>query len=118
MRVLIEDDSMEFGMLCADSLQNENIDAVTIKKGGENLLEALKGSHFDIVIMDLLELNDDIISKIKSYNTRIIVISAYDMPNIEKKAIKSGVDFFLLKPFDINVLIKIIKELGSNSDKK
>ena len=49
MRVLIEDDSIEFGTLCAEFLHNENIDAVTIKKDREKLLEALKNSHFDVV---------------------------------------------------------------------
>ena len=69
----------------------------------------------DQVIIDLLESNNEIISKIKSYNTKIIVVSAYDLPNTERKLIQNGADFFLLKPFGMDELVKIIKELVSDS---
>lgn len=111
MRILIEDDSFEFGTIFADFLKRNNIDAITIEKDNEKMLETIKNNHFDIVIMDVLDVKDNIISKIKSYNTKVIVISAFDSPSLKREAIKNGADVFMLKPFSINEFIEMINKL-------
>ena len=112
MKVLIVNDSLEFGGIFAKALKNENIEAVTIKKSNQALLKALNDSSFDVVIIDLMLLNDEITSKIKSYNTKIIAVSVFDSPHAERKAIEIGVDFYLLLPCSIDEFVEIVKKVG------
>lgn len=115
MKVLIADDCLEFGGICSEALKGENIETVTIKKNNKALLQALKNRSFDAAIIDLTLLNDEIISKIKSYNTKIIVVSVYDLPYAKRKAIESSTDFFLLLPCDIDTIVEIVKRVGGQS---
>ncbi len=41
MKVLIVDDSLEFGEICAEAPKSQNIEAVTIEKNNKALLKAL-----------------------------------------------------------------------------
>ena len=112
MKVLIVDDSLEFGEICAEALKSQNIEAVTIEKNNKALLKALNDSSFDAVIIDLMLLNSEIISEIKSFNTKIIAVSVYDSPYVERNTVESGVDFYLLLPCGLDELVEIVKKVG------
>ncbi len=43
--------------------------------------------------------------------TRVIIITAYATPEVERTARSAGVDYFLTKPFSLDRLEQIIKEV-------
>jgi YesN/AraC family two-component response regulator len=43
--------------------------------------------------------------------TKIIIITAYATPDVERTARTAGVDYFLTKPFSLDRLEQIIKEV-------
>lgn len=44
-------------------------------------------------------------------NTKVIIITAYATPEVERTARTAGVDYFLTKPFSLDRLEQIIKEV-------
>lgn len=48
----------------------------------------------------------------KTYaDTKVIIITAYATPEVERTAREAGVDYFLTKPFSLDRLEQIIKEV-------
>ena len=49
--------------------------------------------------------------KAKYEETKVIIITAYATPEVERTARSAGVDYFLTKPFSLDRLEQIIKEV-------
>ena len=85
----------------------------------EEAEEALKGSHFDLVIADIrmsgmtgiegLELLRYIKQR---YTTEVIIMTGFATPEIEAEALKLGAFHFFRKPVDPVELLQKVAELG------
>lgn len=83
---------------------------------GEEALSIIKDTHVDIIltdvnmpIMDGLELAEQVSHLFQ--HIRMIIISGYDEFDYAKRAMKSGVRDYLLKPVDIDELMKLVKAI-------
>ena len=119
IKVLIGDDSVEFGVTCANTLRGMGMYAVTRQKNGEVLFDTIKNDSFDVVVMDAILPHIDAIELIKKVQAlggkkpEFIVTSSYDNPFVERQVMQSGAAYFMLKPIDpamlgdrINALIQ------------
>ncbi len=95
-----------------------NINVVGNFKDGEEALNFIvnNAAGIDIIIMDLLLPKMDGVSllhnlKKRSINKKIIVLSSYMSENITKNVSNIGVDFYMLKPFNIESLEERIQDL-------
>lgn len=110
IKVLIGDDSVEYGITCASTLRNMGMYAVTRPKDGGVLFETIKNDSPDVVIVDAILPHMDAIELIKKVQAlggkkpEFIVTSSYDNPFIERQVMQNGAAYFMLKPFDINSL--------------
>ncbi len=107
-KALIVDDENEIGLLLGHKLTKEGIK----NNYAPNLTDALaliKTELYDLVFLDI-NLPDgnglDIIPNIKDRNpeTKIIVISAYNIKEDKERAYELGADRFLGKPFSSSIL--------------
>jgi len=101
--------------LIFDRFFNEVITAVD----GEDGVEKFKLHRVDLVITDINmpKMNGlDMIREIKKISPDIntLVISAYNETEYFIEAIKIGVDGFILKPFEIDQFIEILKKIVSH----
>ena len=91
IRVLIGDDSVEYGIACANTLRGLGWYVVTRPKDGNKIFESIKNDSPDVVIIDaVLPHIDaiDIIKRVSESDCRMpefIVTSAYDNPFVEKR---------------------------------
>ncbi|NLZ46895.1 MAG: sporulation transcription factor Spo0A [Clostridiales bacterium] len=117
VKILIGDDSAEFGVAYANSLRAMGFYVIARQKDGSLLLDAIKNEQPDVVIADAVLPNLDAIELLKRINNgnfkkpKFIITSSYDNPFMEKSVMENGASYFLLKPFDINVLGERIKSL-------
>ncbi len=117
IKVLIGDDSVEFGISCASTLRSLDMYAVTRPKDGNVILDTIKNDTPDVVITDAVLPHMDAIELIKKANAlgikppKFIVTSAYDNPFAEKQVMQNGAVYFLLRPFDPNMLGDRIMEV-------
>ncbi|MDO5417752.1 MAG: response regulator [Lachnospiraceae bacterium] len=128
-RVLIADDETFVRNLIEKSLQYSElpIQVVGTAGDGEEALERIKKEQVDILITDIampfmdgLELIERL--QEQGFHTKSIIISGYDEFDYAKKAIRMGVNDYLLKPFmprELNeVLEKVIYELDNQNSLK
>ncbi|GAB6073370.1 EAL domain-containing protein [Nautilia lithotrophica] len=91
---------------------------ITAKDGLEGL-EKFNSNQIDLIITDINmpKLNGlEMIKKIKekSPNINTLVVSAYNETEYFIEAIKLGVDGFILKPFEIDQFVEILKKITHN----
>jgi len=120
IKVLIGDDSIEYGICCASTLREQGMYAITRHKDGELLFEEIKKINPDIAIIDAILPGMDAIDiirnirKLKDNKTLFIVTSTYDSSFVEKQVMESGASYYMLKPININSLGDRITALVNN----
>ncbi len=95
-----------------------DINVVSCFEDGESALNFIinNSNEFDVIIMDLVIPKMEGITllenmKKRNINKKIIVLSSYMNENITKKATSLGVDYYMLKPFNLESLEERIKDL-------
>lgn len=120
IRILIADDNNEFCIILKDYLNNqEGFDVVGVAKNGVEALEFIKEKTPDLVILDIIMPHLDGLGVLERMNSdqelelapKVIVLSAVGQDKITQNAIKLGVDYYVLKPFDMDTFIKRIKQM-------
>jgi len=120
MRILIIDDEIEILTLFKDVLESIG-HKVEIAIDGNAGLEKFKNSNFDLIVMDYRMHGKDGLQVSKKIwdmnkNAKILFTSADD--SIKEKAINMGAVGFLVKPFDIDLMIKEIERVDKLKNKK
>ena len=96
----------------------------TAKDGGEALeLLRTKKNEFDLMILDLVMPNVDGIKVLEEMrkeeiDKKTIVLTSYNGPDVIRKVSEFGVDYYLLKPFDIMELEKRILEVTNEMERE
>lgn len=117
--VLISDDNREFSKTLCDYLEkDDDIDVVGMAKDGEEALSIITTLKPQVVLLDVIMPHLDgigVLEKINSMNLDnppiCIMLSAVGQDKITQKAITLGAQYYVIKPFDIEVLIQRIKEI-------
>ena len=117
--VLISDDNNEFAATLSKYLENDDvIQVVGVAKDGEEALSIISTIKPDIVLLDVIMPHLDGLGVLERMNSMrlenppiCIMLSAVGQDKITQKAIALGAQYYVVKPFDIEVLIKRIKEL-------
>lgn len=117
VKVMIGDDSAEYGIACANRFRSQGLYTVTRKKDGKALLEAIHNDKPDVVIMDAVMVHYDaaeVMTRVKASGEKMpyfIVTSAYDNAFIERQVMESGAAYFIQKPFDMDMMVKRVQRL-------
>lgn len=126
-KILIGDDTADYGISTASALRSYGLYAITRRKDGAILLNTIKEELPDVVIIDAVMPRMDAIDLIKKAKAEaqvfpyFIVTSSYDNPFIERQIMELGASYFMLKPFDIETLaeriISLLNQAQNNSAK-
>ena len=117
IKVMIGDDTAEYGVCLASKLRNGGIYAYTRKKDGMVLLEAIQRDLPDVVVIDLSIQKIDAIALMRRISTldikkpEFIITSAFDNAFVERQVIEAGAAYYLIKPFEVETLISTIKSV-------
>lgn len=121
--VLIADDNKEFCSILNDYLLNQKDIVVTgIAKDGREALNLIIERQPDLVILDIIMPHLDGLGVLEKLNTmnlektpRIIILSAVGQDKITQQAITLGADYYIVKPFDMEVFTKRIREMFNSA---
>ncbi|MCB2294548.1 sporulation transcription factor Spo0A [Clostridium algoriphilum] len=119
INIVIADNDKDFCNVLYDYLlTQEDIVVNGIAEDGAKALTLIKDKKPDLVILDLVMPILDGLKVLESLNTmeldqvpRIIVLSAVDSDIISQKAVSLGADYYVTKPFDIEIFIKRIRRM-------
>ena len=117
--ILIADDNQEFSNTLASYLEKEDdMKVVGITRDGEDAIRKIKEMKPDVVLLDVIMPHLDglgVLEKINSNRLEInpicIMLSAVGQDKITQKAITLGAEYYVVKPFDIQLLISRIREI-------
>ena len=118
LKVIIADDSTEFGQACANVLKTYGMEVILAAKDGTKLLTEMKAHAPDVVLTDVFMPKLDalgVLAQIDSLNLKqkpmVMIMSSFDNPRLEKETLSAGASYYFLKPFEIEVLAERIIQL-------
>ena len=120
--VLIADDNQEFSNTLAKYLEaQDDMEVIGIAKDGKEAVNMMKKTMPDIALLDVIMPHLDglgVLEGIRDENTLkkpfCIMLSAVGQDEITKRVISLGAKYYVVKPFDIELLIKRIRQLKLN----
>lgn len=123
INVLIADDNREFGDILCEYLSNQNdIEIVGLARDGFEAVDLILQNTPDIAILDIIMPHLDglgVLEKIASSNMEkkplFIVLSAVGQDKITQRALALGAEYYIVKPFDMDVLVNRIRQLKDSA---
>jgi two-component system response regulator (stage 0 sporulation protein A) len=117
IKIGIAEDNLEFCQVLRDYLESYPDLAVTaVANDGLEALEILRTSPLDLLLLDMIMPKLDgiaVLERIKTMKNRpkIVILSAFGHEEITRKAVELGADYFIVKPFDLQILVQRIREV-------
>ena len=117
--VLIADDNQEFSHTLSTYINaQEDMEIVGMARDGNEAIEMINNIEPDVVLLDVIMPHLDGLGVLEKVNTMksdkkpiCIMLSAVGQDKITQKAILLGAEYYVVKPFDIELLIKRIREI-------
>ena len=117
--VLVADDNADFAKTLVAYLEKENeMEVIGIAKDGNEACDMILNTEPDVVLLDVIMPYLDglgVLERIQSSNMKkkptCIMLSAVGQAKVTQRAISLGAEYYVVKPFDIELLIKRIKEI-------
>ena len=119
IRVLVADDNDAFGMIITEFLESQsNIEVTARVENGEDAIEMIEKTNPDIVVLDIIMPRLDGLGVLMKYKNvpasekpLFIILSAVGQDTITQQALSLGAIYYIVKPFDLSVLVDRIREL-------
>jgi two-component system response regulator (stage 0 sporulation protein A) len=124
IRVGIVDDNQVFCQLLQDFFASiADLEVLTLGNNGLDAMAVLPTSNIDVLLLDLIMPQLDgfeVLEWLKKqpFKVKTIVFSAFAQETLAKKAMDLGADYFVLKPFDLQVLAKRIMEIAKSDQRQ
>ncbi|MCL1791514.1 MAG: sporulation transcription factor Spo0A [Peptococcaceae bacterium] len=117
IKIVIADDNREYARILEQVFSTQpDMEVVQVAYNGAEAIDILYSQSCDVVVLDMIMPNVDGLGVIEAMQNRpdkpkFIVLSSFGHENVTKTAIELGVDYYLMKPFDLDVLCKRIRQL-------
>lgn len=119
LSILIADDNQEFSQTLSSYINSqEDMEVIALAKDGNEAVDMILNTIPDVALLDVIMPHLDGLGVLEKINTMktdkkpiCIMLSAVGQDKITQRAIMEGADYYLVKPFDIEVLIKRIREI-------
>ncbi|MDO5555370.1 MAG: sporulation transcription factor Spo0A [Clostridia bacterium] len=117
--VLIADDNPDFAMTLVSYLEKEeDMEVIGIAKDGKEACDMIVNIEPDVVLLDVIMPYLDGLGVLERISTAkmkkkpiCIMLSAVGQTKITQQAINLGAEYYVVKPFDIELLIKRIRDI-------
>lgn len=122
IKLLVVDDNVELVTMIKEYFSSHaSIEVSMVAYDGEKGIELIKSNinNFDIVLLDLIMPRKDGVSVLEDMNKlnidkKVIVLTSYNTQEMIRKVASYGVNYFILKPFELAELEKRVLELGES----
>ena len=125
VKVLIADQSQYVRMALERCINENNSNSLSVAgsaKDGLEAIELIHKTHPDVVVLDLVLQNVDGFGVMEAVNTmdkserpEILVLSALSGDSVIARSMSLGAKYYMIKPFDEEVVVKRIKDMLSMS---
>ncbi len=119
IKIAIADDNREFVGIIQEYLQQQpDIELVGAAYNGEEIVKIIEEQKPDVVILDIIMPHLDGIGVLERVNEmsgkrpKIIMLTAFGQESITQRVVELGADYYILKPFNMDVLASRIRQLA------
>jgi len=120
IRVLVADDNAEFGEIVCDYLSNyDDLEVVGRAEDGLEAINLIDETNPNVVILDIIMPQMDGLAVLEHYykapasaKPKFIILSAVGQDKITQQAVSLGAEYYIVKPFDLEILVERIRQLG------
>ncbi len=128
IKVLVADDNREFcGILKSYFSNDPDFNLIDVCTNGMEVINVIQKDDIEVLILDLIMPYMDGIGVLEKINSmklekrpKIIILTAFGQENITQKAVQLGVDYYILKPFDLEVLgdrvRQVVRDIKTGDD--
>ena len=125
IRVLVaEDNKTLLDEICRVINESNYAEVVSRAENGREAIDALNSMEIDVLVLDLIMPVIDgigVLEMIKQDGVvvpEIMVLSAIGHEDIVKRVMALNVDYYMIKPFDLSLIMKRIQNFRTNIDEK
>jgi two-component system response regulator (stage 0 sporulation protein A) len=123
IKIMIADDNKEFCDIVGEYLSREkDIELVGTANDGLEALDLMRECCPDILVLDIIMPHLDGLGVLEKMNSmalekapNVIVLSAVGQDKITQRALALGADYYIVKPFDMQIFIKRIRQTMDNN---
>lgn len=123
IKILIADDNREFCGILKDYFNSErDFEIIDVCSNGMEVLDIVEKNNVDVLILDLIMPYMDGIGVLEKLNEanlskrpKVIILTAFGQENITQKAVQLGADYYILKPFNLQVLGERVRQVARDS---
>jgi two-component system, response regulator, stage 0 sporulation protein A len=123
IQIVIADDNKEFGDILCEYLNDQSdIEVIGIARDGNEACELIMTKMPDIAILDIIMPHLDGLGVLERLNAvplkkrpLFIILSAVGQDKITQRALTLGAEYYIVKPFDMDVLVSRIRQLKDTS---
>lgn len=127
LNVGIADDNENMVRLLSDIVgRDEELQVIGTAKDGEEAYEMIKTKEPDVVLLDIVMPKLDGLGVIDKVNRdkslkkhpNFIMVSAIGQESVTEDAFRLGADYYIMKPFDKDIIVSRIKMVKNHRNKK
>lgn len=121
LKVFVADDNREFSDLLVEYLeQQRDIEVVGKAYNGKEALDLIAENPPDVLLLDIIMPHLDGLGVLEKINEmenkpKVIMLTAFGQEDITRKAVELGASYYILKPFNMDVLVERIRLLGNGA---
>ena len=113
--ILVVDDVRSMRLTLGGILEDNGHNVVTAENGYQ-AIEAVKGTHFDLIFMDIKMPGINGVQTFREVkkldsDAAVIMMTAYSVEDLVKEALEEGAYAVVYKPFDMDRIVALIEEL-------
>lgn len=124
IRVMIADDNRDFCQMLKECMEDEpDLELVGVAYNGTEVIERVPTVLPDVIILDIIMPYLDgigVLERLKSLGIpkkpKVIMLTAFGHERITQKAVELGASYYILKPFDLHVLLERIRQLARGNE--
>jgi len=122
IRVLLADDNKEFCELFSDYLTScDDLELVGVAHNGMEVLDVVDEVKPDVLVLDIIMPHLDGIGVLERLvrdeagRPKVIMLTAFGQESVTQRVVGLGADYYVLKPFNLDVLADRIRQLALSS---
>ena len=123
MRVLVVDNNVELCKLLEDYFDTQlDLDVVGMAHDGEEAMSLIQSLEPDVVLLDITMPYLDGLGVMERLQTlglkkrpKVVVITAFGTDNLLARLMSLGADYFMIKPFQLEILAQRLREFAATS---
>ncbi len=119
IRVLLADDNKEFCDLFSDYISSqEDLELVGVARNGLEVLDLVEEVRPEVLVLDIIMPHLDGIGVLERLvrdeagRPKVIMLTAFGQESVTQRVVSLGADYYVLKPFSLDVLADRIRQLA------